>query len=114
MSVQAKNGMKGRTMTTGGKREEIDAKITGWECELERWRVALARAPESAHTRYSPSFAEAYRAKEVVKSRWEAVRGVYEPEPAAIRRFQEALEAMEAAWAAARPVLADLLKPEAV
>jgi hypothetical protein len=105
--------MKGRTVTTGGKREEIDAKIIGWECELERLRLALARAPESEHTRYSPSFTEAYRAKEVVKSRWEAVRGVYEPEPAAIRRFQEALEAMESVWAAAQPILADLLKPEA-
>ncbi len=100
-------------MATGGIREEIDGKIAGWECELERLRLALARSPEPAHARYAPSFTEAYRAKEVVKSRWEAVRGVYEPEPAETRRFQEALGAMEAAWAAAQPMLADLLKPEA-
>ena len=100
-------------MATGGKREEIDAKIKTWERELERVRLALARAPESVHDRYHPSFTEVYRAKEIVKSHWEAVRGVYRPEPAAIQRFQEALEAMEAAWAAAQPMLADVLKPQA-
>ena len=101
-------------MATGGKREETDAKIKGWERELERVRLALCRAPETAHERYHPSFTEVYRAKEAVKSRWEAVRGVYQPEPAAVHRFQEALAAMEAAWAAAQPMLADVLKPEAV
>jgi hypothetical protein len=96
----------------GGKREAIDAKIKAWERELERLRVVLARAPESVHDRYYPSFTEVYRAKEIVKSRWEEMRGVYWPEPAAIQRFQEALEPMEAAWAAAQPMLADVLKPQ--
>jgi hypothetical protein len=54
-----------------------------------------------------------YRAKEVVKSRWEAIRGVYRPEPADVERFQEALASMEKAWAAAQPMLADVLKPRA-
>lgn len=100
-------------MATGGKREEIDGKIKAWERELERVRLALARAPESVHDRYSPNFAEVYKAKEVVKSRWETLRGVYQPEPAAIERFQEALEAMEKAWADAQPMFADVLTARA-
>ncbi len=83
-------------MATGGKREEIDAKIKGWERELERLRVTLGGAPESVHSRYHPSFVQLYRAKEVVKSRWEAIRGVYRPEAAAVQRFEEAMSAMEA------------------
>jgi hypothetical protein len=98
-------------MATGGKREEIDAKIKAWERELERLRLALARAPESVHSRYHPTFIEVYRAKEIVRSRWEAIRGAYRPEPAAMQRFQEALAAMEAAWAAAQPMFADVLRP---
>ncbi len=100
-------------MATGGKREEIDAKIKGWERELERLRVALAGAPESVHSRYHPSFVELYRAKEVVKSRWEAIRGVYRPEATAVQRFEEALSAMESAWAVAQPMFADALKARA-
>lgn len=100
-------------MVTGGKREEIDGKIKAWEHELERVRLALARAPESVHDRFHPTFTEVYRAKEIVKSRWEAVRGVYQPEPVAIQRLQDALEAMEKAWAVAQPMFADALKPQA-
>ena len=100
-------------MATGGRREKIDAKIKAWERELERVRLALSRAPESVHARYHPTFTEVYRAKEIVKSRWEAVRGVYQPEPAAIQRLQDALEAMERAWAGAQPMFADVLKPRA-
>ena len=100
-------------MATGGKREEIDAKIEGWERELEPVRLALARAPDSVRDRYYPIFTEVYRAKEIVKSRWEAVRGVYQPEPAAVERFREALESMEAAWAAAQPMVADVLALQA-
>jgi hypothetical protein len=100
-------------MATGGKREEIDAKIKGWERELECVRLALARAPDSVHDRYHPTFTEVYRAKEILMSRWEAVRGVYQPEPAAVERFREALESMEAAWAAAQPMFADVLALQA-
>ena len=100
-------------MASGGKRDEIDAKIKEWERELERLRVALARAPESVHDRYYQNFVELYRAKEVVKSRWEAVRGVYQPEAAAVHAFEGALSAMESAWRAAQLMLADILKPQA-
>src|SRR5574342_258638 len=100
-------------MATGGKREEVDAKIKTWERELERFRVALGRAPESIHAQYYPRFAEVYRAKEIVKSRWEAIRGVYRPEPAGVERFHEALASMEQAWAASQPIFADVLTPRA-
>lgn len=100
-------------MATGGKREEVDAKIKAWEWDLERLRVALARAPEPVHARYHSGFTELYRAKEVVKSHWEEIRGVYRPEPATVQRVQEALAAMEAAWRAAQPMLDDILKPMA-
>ena len=49
-------------MATGGKREEIDAKIKGWERDLEQLRLALARAPESVHAEYQTRFVEVYRA----------------------------------------------------
>lgn len=100
-------------MATGGEREEIDAKIQAWERELERLRLALARAPDSLHDRHHKTFTELYLAKEVVRARWEAIRGVYQPDAAAVKRFQEALAAMEGAWAAARPAVADLLKSQA-
>ena len=100
-------------MATGGMRDEINAKIKGWERELERVRLTLARAPDAVHDRCYPTFAEVYRVKEILKSRWEAVRGVYQPEPAAVERFQEALKSMEAAWAAAQPMFAEALKPHA-
>ena len=100
-------------MASGGKRDEIDGKIREWERELERVRVVLARAPESVHERYYPNFVELYRAKEVAKSRWESVRGVYQPEAAAVHAFEGALSAMETAWRAAQAMLADVLKPQA-
>ncbi len=97
-------------MASDGRREEMDAKIKGWERELERLRVALARAPESVHAQYYSQFVEVYRAKEVVKSRWEAVRGVYRPEGKEMERLQEALSAMEKTWATAQPMFAEVLK----
>lgn len=99
-------------MATGGKREEIDAKIKAWERELERLRVALARAPEPVHAKYNPGFVELYQKKEVVKSRWEAIRGVYRPEPAAVHGFEDALAGMEAAWPAAQPMFAEVLQAQ--
>lgn len=98
-------------MAAGGKRETIDGKIKAWENELERVRLALARAPNSVHERCHQTFVEVYRAKEIVKSRWESVRGVYHPEPAAIQQFHDALEAMEKAWTIAQPNFADLHQP---
>lgn len=100
-------------MATGGRREEIDAKIKAWERELEQLRLELARAPESLHDRYHKRFTELYLAKEVVKSRWETIRGVYRPDAAAIKSFDEALAAMEAAWAAAQSMVAEIRKPRA-
>jgi len=93
-------------MAGGGRRDEVDAKITGWEKDLERLRVALAGAPESVHDAHHQHFTDLYRCKEVVKSRWELVRGVYRPDPTAVQRFEEALAAMEAAWEKAQPMLA--------
>jgi len=98
-------------MATGGNREEIDAKIKGWERDMEQLRLALARAPESVHAEYQTRFVEVYRAKEIVKSRWEMIRGVYRPEPLAIQRFEEALAAMEGAWTGARAMFTDVVKP---
>jgi hypothetical protein len=100
-------------MATGGKREEMDAKLKAWEQDLEHLRVALACAPESVHAQYYPAFTEAFRAKEILRSRWEAIRGVYRPEPADVRQLEEALTAMEAAWVAAQPMLADVMKHQA-
>lgn len=100
-------------MATGGKRDEIDAKLKAWERDLEYFRVALARASESVHAQYYPPFTEVYLAKEILRSRWEAIRGVYRPDPAAVHQLEEALSAMEAAWAAVQPVLADVMKQQA-
>jgi hypothetical protein len=100
-------------MAAGGKREEMDARITQWEQELERVRLSLARAPENVHARWNPDFIALFRQKELVKSAWEAIRGVYQAEPAAAKRFEEALAAMEGAWSAARPMLAEVLTREA-
>lgn len=88
----------------------MDAKIKAWERELERLRVALARAPESVYVQYYPQFVEVYREKEVVKSRWEAIRGVYRPDITELERFQEALSAMEKIWATTQPMFAEVLK----
>jgi hypothetical protein len=97
-------------MASDGRRDEMDAKIKAWERELERLRVALARAPEPVHIQYYREFVEVYREKEVVKSRWEAIRGVYRPEPTEVERFQEALSAMEKTWVTAQPMFAEVLK----
>jgi hypothetical protein len=96
-------------MVAIGRREEIDAKIKAWERELERLRVALANAPEAVNAKHQTDFVGLYGRKEVVKSRWEAIRGVYRPDAAAIQRCDEALAAMEAAWVKAQSMLADVL-----
>ena len=96
-------------MATGGTREEVDAKIRAWELELERLRLALAAAPDEVHAAHHQSFIELYRQKEIVKSRWEVVRGAYQPSPDAGRRFAEALAAMEKTWAAAGSMRSEIL-----
>ena len=96
-------------MSTGGHREAIDEKIAAWERELERLRVALANAPDAVNARHHSGFVALYRQKEVVKSRWEVIRGVYRPEAEAVHRFEDALAAMDAAWMSAQPMLAEVL-----
>jgi hypothetical protein len=100
-------------MATAGGREQTDGKIRSWEQGLEQLRVALARAPEAVHARHNSGFVELYRQKEIVKSHWEMIRGVYRPEPAAVKRFEEAVAAMEAAWSAAQPMFAEVLQVQA-
>jgi hypothetical protein len=100
---------EGRRMTTGGRREEIDAKIAAWERDLERLRVALANAPAAVNAKHGSSFVELYRQKEVAKSRWEAIRGVYRPDPEAVRHCDDALAAMQAAWAAGESMFSEVL-----
>jgi hypothetical protein len=96
-------------MATGGKRAEVDERIKGWEQELERLRLALAQGPPEMHERFGDRFVALYRAKETAKSRWEAVRGVYRPEPEDLRRFEEALRAMETAWTVEQSLLSEAL-----
>jgi hypothetical protein len=100
-------------MASGGRREEIDARIKQWEQDLERVRLTLARAPEEVHARWNADFITLYRQKEIVKSAWEAIRGVYHPEPEAAQGFERALVAMDAAWTACQPMLAEVLNLEA-
>ncbi len=95
-------------MATEGRREGVDAKIKDWEQGLERLRLWLANAPEAVHLNHHPQFVELYRRKEVVKSRWEAVRGVYRPAPEAMRRFEEARADMESAWRETQPLFAEM------
>jgi hypothetical protein len=95
-------------MTAGGRREAIDAKIAFWERALEGLRVSLANAPDAINTKHHPTFVALYGRKEVVKSRWEAIRGVYRPDADAVRRCDEALVAMEAAWAVAQGLLGEV------
>jgi hypothetical protein len=102
-----------RAMGTGGRREEIDATIARWEGDLERLRLALANAPEATHAQHHPTFVELYRRKEIVKSRWEAIRGVYQREVEAVRHFEDALAGMEAAWPKAEAMLAEVLPARA-
>lgn len=85
-------------MAAGGRREEIDGKIKAWERDLERLRVALANASDDVNVKYRMDFVGLYRRKEIVKSRWEAIRGVYRPDAAAVQSFEEALAAMEVEW----------------
>ncbi len=99
-------------MATGGRREEVDARIKAWERDLEKLRLALARAPQEVDARYAEAFVELYRKKEMVKSRWEEVRGVYRPAAEDVRQFEKALEDMEAAWTAARSMCAEVLGVE--
>lgn len=96
-------------MATGGRREEVDARIAHWERELERLRVALANAPEPLNARHQPAFVEAYRRKEVAKSCWEAVRGVYRPDRQAVRQCDEALAALEAVWPGVHAMMTEVL-----
>ena len=96
-------------MAEGGRREEIDAKIARWERDLERVRVALANASDALNAGHHSAFVELYRLKEVAKSRWEAIRGVYGPDPDAVQRCGDALAAMEAAWQQAQAMLTDVL-----
>ncbi len=100
-------------MATGGQRAEVDGRIKAWEQELERLRLALAQGPPELHERFGRRFAALYHAKEAVKSRWEAVRGVYRPEPADLMRFEEALRAMETAWTAEQALVSEVLGPRA-
>ncbi len=96
-------------MASSGRRDGIDAKIRDWERELERMRVGLAAGPEDRHASQEQRFVALYRRKEVVKSRWETVRGVYRPDAAAVARFEEALKEMEEAWTEYAPLLAGAL-----
>jgi hypothetical protein len=94
-------------MATGGRRDEIDSRIKGWEHELERLRLALANAPEAVHEAGYPRLVELYRRKEMLRSRWERIRGVYRPGPTEVQAFEEALAAMESAWRDAEPLLSE-------
>lgn len=100
--------MEERAMAEGGRREEIDATIARWERELEGLRVALANASEALNARHHSTFVELYRLKEVAKSRWETVRGVYRPDAHAVRRCEEALAAMAAAWQQTELMLSEM------
>ncbi len=86
-------------------REAIDSRIKEWERELEEIRIALAAAPEALHAEHEDSFVRLYRAKEVLKSRWEAIRGIYRPDAAAVERYEQALKIMDSTWAETAPVL---------
>jgi hypothetical protein len=96
-------------MATGGRRDEVDGAIQAWESDLERMRVALANAPEAVNARHHIGFVDLYRHKEIVKSRWETIRGVYQPDTDAVRRFEDAFASMTAAWADAQPLRAEVL-----
>ncbi len=98
-------------MATGGRRDAIDAKLKGWERELEKLRLMLARTPDEIAARHSGTFVELYRKKESAKSHWERVRGVYHPESESVRQAEKALAEMEAAWSAAQPMFAEVCGP---
>jgi len=92
-------------MAAGGRRQEIDETIVGWEAGLEPLRLWLANAPESVHLAHQAEFAELYRRKEVAKSRWEAIRGVYRPSVEAVAAVEAAMAEMESAWRKAEPLV---------
>lgn len=96
-------------MAMGGRRDEVDGAIKAWECDLERLRVVLANALETVNAKHHSGFVELYRQKEIVKSRWETIRGVYQADADAVRRFEDAFASMAAAWADAQPMLAEVL-----
>ena len=96
-------------MASGGRREEIDARIKQWEQSLEQLRLALACAPEEVHARWNPDFVNLYRQKEVLKSAWEAIRGIYQPESESLQRVEKELAAMQAAWEAAQAMRTETL-----
>ncbi len=98
-------------MATGGRRDEIDAKLKGWERELEELRLMLARAPDEEAARHRGTFVELYRKKESARSHWERVRGVYLPDPESVRQSEKALAEMEAAWSAAQPMFDEVCGP---
>jgi hypothetical protein len=101
--------MEEHDMAEGGRREEVDARIARWERDLERLRVALANATDTVNAKHHPTFVELYRRKEVAKSRWEEIRGVYRPDAHAVRRCEDALAAMEAAWQQAQATLTEVV-----
>ncbi len=96
----------------GGRRTEVDGRLMAWEAELEAVRVRLGSGPDSLHAAHAQAFEELYRRKEVLRSRWEAIRGVYRPEASAVQGFETALSAMEEAWAAAALVRTAILEAE--
>ena len=96
-------------MATDRRREEIDAKFSAWERDLERLRVALANAPEAVNAKHHDAFVKLYRQKELAKLTWEAIRGVYRPDAEAVRGCDEALATMETAWTKAESILTELL-----
>ncbi len=100
-------------MAAGGRREEIDARFALWERDLERLRVALANASDTSNAKHHPAFVELCRRKEIAKSHWEAIRGVYRPEADAVRRCEEALTAMEALRPQAEAILGEVLPARA-
>jgi hypothetical protein len=96
-------------LENAGRRSEIDTRLAGWDERLELLRVRLGTAAEGLHEKHGPTFHELYRRKEALRSGWETIRGVYQPEASARQRFEEALVAMEQAWAAAEPMVAEVL-----
>ncbi len=97
------------TTETTDRRSEVDARLAGWERDLERLRVRLGGGSEELHRKHEAAFRELCRRKETLRARWEEIRGVYRPEAAAIRRVEESLAELAAAWQAARPMVAEVL-----
>jgi hypothetical protein len=96
-------------MAAGRRREEIDAKIARWEKDLERLRVALVNAPEDLNAKHHPTFVELYRRKEVAKSRWEAIRGVW-PEAQGCDVVKTRWPPLRLQWPQAHATLTEVLR----